>query len=135
MSNSIHPVEILHATDAIRVFIESHDHKSFMHEFGEYVVYTTELAKPRAIGERKANFLRVFKSLSGGTVAGAVYTEHGLEPHPETRIAQEMPLRYIAISAEAPPTYAYNGSDMDARDYPLTAFMLTELLDDIRTAL
>ncbi len=134
MYESIHPAELLRATEAIKGFVDTHDHKPFVNELGEYAVYATALESPRVINDRTANFIRVFKGLSGIVIAGAQYTECGLEPNPKTGIAQEMPLRHITISAETAPIYSFNGGGMDARDYPLTPRMLAELLEDIVTS-
>ncbi len=96
-------------------------------------MYRATLEVPRTIGERNANYLRLLKGLGGHLIAGATYSEFGLEPDPVTDIAQEIPLRHIAIRAEAQSTYTFNGG-LDARDQPLTADMVDELLIDLASA-
>ncbi len=130
MIDVVSPEEAIEAGAKLREYVDGSAYRSWEHDGNTYRVFTLELDSPRTIGRESARFLRVVKGLSGPLQAGAQYTREGLEPHPDTGIAREMPLRVINFFIEGPPLYHFNGS-MDARDYSLPREMMTDLLADI----
>lgn len=125
--------ELNKASKTVEGFVNTHSPKPYSNDFGEFLVCRATLEVPRVIGERTANFLRLFKGLRGDILAGASYSEAGLEPYPDTDVLREMPLRHVLIRADEPSTYAFNGG-MDANEYPLPSFMVGELLEDLTVA-
>jgi len=123
----------------IRRFLREHETHPYSYAdkvLGDGIRGLATLATPRTIGEYTANYLLLTKPTTAqdaSVVACATY-QHGKNfPYSDTGVSQEWPLRFIALRAEAPSTFTYNGT-MDAHEYPLTAEMVDDLITDLSSS-
>jgi len=126
--------QLQEAADAVRGYVDGHEATTYTSHAGSFLVCYTRLEVPRVIGERTANFLRLFKGISSDALAGALYNELGLEPVINSEVYPELPVRSVIIREDLPlSTYSFNGT-FDANEYPVPAGVAVALVEDVATA-
>jgi len=126
--------ELQSAADSVRSYVDAHDAKPYSTDTGSFLVCYAKLEVPRVIGERTANFLRLFKALSGDTLAGAIYNKFGYKARENSDVFPEMPVRCLIFMADlAASTHVWEGS-WDANDRPITSSDASELIQYVAAA-
>lgn len=117
MSKLMSPEVVFGATNSIHRFVEDHENKPFSNDLGDFLVYTAELATSRIIGEREANFMRLFKRAKWYCNSWRfIYRKRARATSQHWNNARDANWP-ISFHLEGSPTYCFNGDTLDARLY------------------
>lgn len=134
MSHRASQEELQTAADGILDYVDGHTAEPYSTDLGRFLVCYARLETPRQIGERTANFLRLFKALSGDTLASAIYNEFGFSAWEDSDVLPEMPVRSLTFKSDLLSSIHVWEGTMDANERPITSSVANDLMGDVETA-